>query len=377
MEKKKILVVTGRKDDFQLVERGLQDTYEVLHAKQDVLALAVINSIRPWAILADIKQQGMDGVTLCGVLQEKLGSSTCHFILYEEDKMNQKGRLEAPEAEMKTIHIVARGDGPPVERIKEWLAEKGKPRRPGQHNTAERPKSRPQPRVTQTQRARPTPSAEARNKRPARPTAPDTGESAPPESSPAAPPQAQRLKTASGKKIKPKGAQRLGAPPRSSQSVAKVRARGPIVEQRPGGGPGSRPRTRPAIHTPPPDEENVTWGELMKSDMDKEQLKAMLADEARQVSQERAARGEDPEDVSWTDLLRRPVNRKTLQTLMTKDLFSSDEEYEEELADPRELRKESWGSLLNRPINGKTLKALLTKKIGSKGKDPKKPVEAD
>jgi CheY-like chemotaxis protein len=350
MDKRKILAVTSRLDDFELIRKALDDNYEVLHAKQAVLAIAVIGSLRPWAVIVDVKQQGMDGAGLCDILRTKLGSSTCLYILYQEDKVDQSPRANKPTEEDGNVDLMTRGDGPPMGLIAEWLREQSKPKRPGMQNTNERPTAT----TTAAPRSQPTPEGSARR-------------GGAPAEAPAEPPRAQRFKTASGKPTeaaRPQ-AERIAPRSRPGQAVTSVRGRGPIVERAADAPSTLPPQSRPTNPAPPPNtpEQEVTWGDLMQTDIDKGELKKLIAEEAR----ERVARGEDPNTMSWTEILRRPVNRKTIQALMTKDILgSSDEEYEEEeeeQADPKSL---SWGQLLNRPISKNTLKALLTKRLGSK-----------
>ncbi len=142
MEKRKILITTSNMLLYQALEGPLSLNYEVLHAKQDVLAIAVIASIRPWALLVDCQQQSMDGAALCQVLADRLGASTCHILLLEGAAPDTEAELARPPAN-SPIDAIIRAPTPPINLLLEWLRERtqvqAKPTRRRSHEHRNRP----------------------------------------------------------------------------------------------------------------------------------------------------------------------------------------------------------------------------------------------
>jgi molecular chaperone GrpE len=84
LDKRNILVVTASADDQKRIEEKLSDDFAVLHAKHPKLALAVFDSVRPWAVVTDVSVgTSKAGLHLCRELRQRGAGKRCFFIAYK------------------------------------------------------------------------------------------------------------------------------------------------------------------------------------------------------------------------------------------------------------------------------------------------------
>lgn len=292
MVKRSVLVITPNSNRFKVLESVLGREFEVLHAKQGVLALAVIGSVRPWSVVIEHIPKKADSAAVARSLKLKLAGSRCNFLIYEvKEKLEQPG-LRKPFA---ADFITAAYEGPeaPTQMLMNKLRELRDA--PSSFDTPLGPISRqgaPVPRPNKRSTPRPRPRVTPR--------------------------------------------------PQAARPATPVRSAKPAVTKSQGAN---------AV-----DESDVTWGELLKSEANTENVRALMRKEISLAGRSEA----DMDDVSWKELLKRPVSVQNIRTLLSKDLLTDVVQDDD---GPSEEDDASWSRLLTSDVSVKSLRSILTKPI--------------
>ena len=77
----------------QVADEILGPHFEVLHIRQPEIAMATVRTLSPWAVVASLQQNRTHGLALAKDLRERLGGRACRFVVYGQPEGGEDAPL--------------------------------------------------------------------------------------------------------------------------------------------------------------------------------------------------------------------------------------------------------------------------------------------